>query len=122
MILTSFIENVNQYINHMKIKQTYISMKSDINTSTLSRILNGSRDITGTEMECIAKALGKTVAYFLDESFTLPAIPTASPTVSFYAGEPNKAQEKFALQLIEMLENADEIIGARARFMMDLVD
>lgn len=118
--MTNFIENVNQYIDHMKIKQTYISMKSDINTSTLSRILNGSRDITITEMERIAKALGKTAAYFLDESFTLPAIPPSSPTVSFYAGEPNKAQEKFALKLIEMLENADEILGARARFMMDI--
>ncbi len=118
--MTNFIENVNQYINHMKIKQTYISMKSDINTSTLSRILNGSRDITITEMERISKALGKTAAFFLDDNFTLPSIPTASSTAVLYAGEPNKAQEKFALQLIEMLENADEIIGARARFMMDI--
>ena len=81
-------------------------------------VVHGSRDLTISEMACIAKALGKTAAYFLDENFTLPTIPSTSPTSIFYAGEPNKALEKFALQLIEMLENADEILGAKARFMI----
>lgn len=38
--------------------------------------------------------------------------------VVFYAGEPTKKQEKFAFQLIELLDNAEEILGGEERFMM----
>lgn len=119
--MVKYIENINVYLTHMKIKQTYVSLKSGINTSTLSRILNGSRDVNISEMEKIAKALGKKVDYFLDEKFELPVIPNPSaPNVVFYAGEPDKEQERFAMQLIELLDNAEEVLGAEARFMMKI--
>ena len=52
--MTKFIENVNSYLSQMKIKQTYISLKSGIDTKKLSRILTGTQDVSGADMEKIA--------------------------------------------------------------------
>ncbi len=38
--MTKYIENVNTYLNYMKIKQTYISFKTGIDKNKLLRILN----------------------------------------------------------------------------------
>ncbi|MBO5069339.1 MAG: helix-turn-helix transcriptional regulator [Roseburia sp.] len=116
--MVKYIENVNAYITQMKIKQTYISLKSGINTSTLSRILNGSREVSISEMEKISSALGEKVEYFLNENFSVPEIPKAiSNSIVFYAGEPSKEQEQFAMQLLELFENVDEVLSAKGRFM-----
>ncbi|MEZ3486626.1 MAG: helix-turn-helix domain-containing protein [Lachnospiraceae bacterium] len=117
--MAEYIENLNAYITHMKIKQTYISRKTGINTSTLSRILNESREVNISEMEKITQALGKKAEFFMNEEFTLPAYPQDDAhKVVFYAGEPTKRQEEFALHLLEMLDNAEEVLGAKGRFMM----
>ena len=57
--MTKYIENVNVYLSQMKIKQTYISLKTGIDGKKLSRILTGVQDINSTDMEKIASALGK---------------------------------------------------------------
>lgn len=115
--MANYIDNVNLYITKMKIKQTFVSFKSGINTSTLSRILNGSREVSLSEMEKIAKALGKKVDFFLDENFYVPEIPTvASSNIVFYVGEPGREQEKVAMQLLELLENVDEVLSVKWRF------
>ena len=44
--MTKYIKNVNAYLSQMKIKQTYISLKTGINQKKLSRILTGAQDIT----------------------------------------------------------------------------
>lgn len=72
--MTRFIENVNVYLSQMKIKQTYISLKTGIDTKKLSRILRGMQDISGTDMEKIANALGQKVEDFLNDSFSVPKI------------------------------------------------
>ncbi len=119
--MAKYIENLNKYITHMKIKQAYISFKTGIGTSALSRILNGGREINISEMEKIAGALGKKAEYFMDDNFVLPKSPNQSESnVVFYAGEPSKEQEKFALQLIELLDNAEEVLGAEGRYMMKI--
>lgn len=113
----NYIDNVNLYIAKMKIKQTFVSLKSGINTSTLSRILSGAREVTLPEMEKIASALGKKVEFFLDEKFSVPEIPnTMAEEIVFYVGEPSKEQEKVAMQLLELLENVDEVLSAKWRF------
>lgn len=115
--MANYIDNVNLYITKMKIKQTFVSFKSGINTSTLSRILNGSREVNLSEMEKIAKALGKKVEFFLDENFSVPELPTAaSENIVFYVGEPSKEQEKVAMQLLELLENVDEVLSSKGRY------
>lgn len=119
--MANYIENVNAYISQMKIKQTFVSLKSGINTSTLSRILNGSREINFSEMEKIANALGRNAEYFMSEDFSVSEISNkAEPNVVFYAGNPTEQQEKFAQQLIELLDNAEEILGAKGRYMMNM--
>ena len=37
--------------------------------------------------------------------------------IAFYAGEPSKKQEQIAKQLVELMENIDEVMSAKHRFM-----
>lgn len=117
--MVKFVQNVNDYLAQMKIKQTYVSMKTGINPSTLSRILNGSRKINASEMELIAKAVGKPIEFFLDGN-GIRGISSnmAASKVFCYAGEPTKEQEKITLDLVALLENIDEVLGAKSRYMM----
>ena len=117
--MSMFIENVNRYLSQMKIKQTFVSLKSGIDTKKLSRILTGVQDINSTDMERIAKALGQKTEYFLSDDFTVvPVAKFAETPVAFYVGEPSKEQEEYAMQLIELIANADQILSAKGRFMM----
>lgn len=120
-VLTKYIENVNAYLSQMKVKQMYLSRKTGIEKNKLSRILNGLQEISGTDMEKIAGALGQKTEYFLSEKFQLPKEAScAEPEVVFYAGEPSKEQVEFAKQLIELIENADVILGAEGRYKMSV--
>ena len=98
--MTKYIENLNLYLDARKIKQTYLSMKTGIDAKKMSRILNGVQDITGTDMEKISAALGE-----------------KPEKVTFYAGEPAKEQEKIANTLLKLLENIDEVMSAKGRFL-----
>lgn len=117
--MTKYIQNVNTYLSQKKIKQTFVSLKSGIDSKKLSRILNSKQSINDTDMEKIAKALGKTIEYFLSDNFVVQEDVFASTKQAvFYAGEPSGEQEEFALQLIELVENVDEVLGAKGRFEM----
>ena len=72
--MTKYIENVNVYLSQMKIKQTYISLKTGIDGKKLSRILTGVQDINSTDMEKIASALGKKMDFFMKDSFFMQEI------------------------------------------------
>lgn len=121
--MSKYIENVNTYLSHMKIKQTFVSLKSGIETSKLSRILTGTQDVTSADMEKIAKSLGQKVEYFLSDDFVLPNVVNLVTTeVAFYAGEPSKEQEEFAMKLIDFIENIDEVLGAKNRFMNGIME
>lgn len=115
--MTKFINNLNIYLSEMKIKQTYLSLITGIDKNKLSRLLTGSQDESGTDMEIIAEALGKKVEFFLSDSFAVPEINSFSmKKITFYAGEPSERQEQIASQLMELLENMDEVMSARNRF------
>ena len=102
----------------MKIKQTYISLKSGIDTKKLSRILTGAQDINSTDMEKIANALGQKTEFFLSDTFCIPPIREFMPEkIAFYAGEPTERQEKIAEKLVKLLENIDEVLSAKQRFL-----
>lgn len=116
--MTKYIENVNVYLTQMKIKQTYISFKTGIDRNKLSRILNGIQDITGTDMEKISKALGQRTQFFLDDSFYVA--PNGEPgeeKIVFYAGNPTKEQDVIAENLRKLMENIDEVMSAKQRFV-----
>ncbi|MCD8241556.1 MAG: hypothetical protein LUD73_03955, partial [Lachnospiraceae bacterium] len=64
------------------------------------------------------KALGKKPAYFLEDSFRIPRILDFEPEkITFYAGEPTEKQEKIADKLLQLMENIDEVMSAKHRFL-----
>ncbi|HIS46930.1 MAG TPA: helix-turn-helix transcriptional regulator [Candidatus Scybalocola faecigallinarum] len=116
--MTKYIENVNAYLSQMKIKQTYISLKTGIDKNKLSRILTGTQDVSATDMEKIANALGKKIEFFLNDTFCVPRIMDFEPEkISFYAGEPTQKQEQIANKLLQLMENIDEVMSAKYRFV-----
>ena len=70
--MTKFISNVNKYLSEMKIKQTYLSMITGIDKNKMSRLLTGSQEESGTDMEKIVRGLGKNVEFFLADSISIP--------------------------------------------------
>lgn len=116
--MTKFIENINTYLSQMKIKQTYLSLKTGIDPKKLSRILTGSQDISSADMEKISKALGQEMTFFLSDPFCVPKITEFAPEkIAFYAGEPTQKQEEISAKLIQLMENIDEVMSAKYRFM-----
>lgn len=116
-VMTKFVSNLNTYLSEMKIKQTYLSLITGIDKNKLSRLLTGSQDESGTDMEQIAQALGKNIEFFLADSFTIPKENSfAVNKIEFYAGEPSDKQAEIASLLMELMENIDEVISAKSRF------
>lgn len=116
--MTKYIENVNAYLSQMKIKQTYVSLKTGIDAKKLSRILTGTQDINSTDMEKIANALGQKLEFFLSEEFCVPKINEFIPEkIAFYAGNPTVQQEEIAEKLVKLMENIDEVMSAKYRFL-----
>ncbi len=115
--MTKFISNINKYLSEMKIKQSYLCMVTGIEKNKMSRLLTGTQEESGTDMEKIARGLGKSVEFFLSDSINIPQVGgTAINKVAFYAGEPSKKQEQIAKQLMELMENIDEVMSAKNRF------
>ncbi len=115
--MTKFISNVNKYLSEMKIKQTYLSMITGIDKNKMSRLLTGSQEESGTDMEKIARGLEKNIEFFLADAINIPQVGSfAINKIAFYAGEPSHKQEQIAKQLMELMENIDEVISAKSRF------
>ena len=115
--MTKFISNVNKYLSEMKIKQTYLSMITGIDKNKMSRLLTGSQEESGTDIEKIAYGLGKSIEFFLGDSIIIPQVGNFSMNkIAFYAGEPSYKQEQVANQLMELMENIDEVMSAKSRF------
>ena len=97
--MTKFISNVNKYLSEMKIKQSYLSMVTGIDKNKMSRLLTGSQEESGTDMEKIARGLGKSIGFFLKESMSISQVGSSSMNkIAFYAGEHSKKQEQIAKQ------------------------
>lgn len=119
--MTKYVENVNAYLSQMKIKQAYVSLKTGIEKNKLSRILKGSQEVSCPDMEKIAKALGQKIEFFLSEEFRVSEVDfVAEPEIAFYAGSPSEEQVAFAKKLVELIENADVVLGAEERFKMSV--
>lgn len=115
--MTKFMSNVNKYLSEMKIKQTYLAMVTGMDKNKISRLLTGSQEESGTDMEKIARGLGKSVEFFLTDTINIPQIGSFSMNkIAFYAGEPSRKQEQVARQLMELMENIDEVMSAKSRF------
>lgn len=116
--MQKFIENVNAYLSQMKIKQTYVSLKTGIDIKKLSRLLTSSQPINGEDMEKIAQSLGKKVEFFISDSFQVASLDNCMvEKIAFYAGNPTSQQDAFAEKLEKLMENIDEVLSAKQRFL-----
>lgn len=116
--MTRYIENINAYLSQMKIKQSYISMRSGIDQKKLSRILTGAQDISSADMEKLAAALGQKMEFFLKEPFALPKPESyLSDRIAFYGGNPTRRQQDIADSLLKLIENIDEVLSAKESFL-----
>ena len=122
--MTKYVENVNAYLSQMKIKQTYISLKTGMDKNKLSRILTGKqKKVDSTDMELIANALGYKMDFFLAEDFSVPdVVDVSTAEFAFYAGEPTKQQQEIAMKLIDLIENVDEVLGAKDRYVNAIME
>ena len=94
--MTKFVENVNAYLSQTKIEQTYVCLKTGIDTKKLLRILTGAQDVSRPDMEKIANALGQKLEYFLSDAFCVPQISEFVPEkIAFYAGNPSEELIQF---------------------------
>ena len=115
--MTKFIINVNKYLSEMKIKQAYLSMITGIDKNKMSRLLTGSQEESGTDMEKIARGLGQNVEFFLADTIPIPHFDSSSVAkIAFYAGEPSGEQEQMAAELTELMGTIDEVLSAKSRF------
>lgn len=110
---TIFIKNVNKYLKCFNIKQSYISLKTGISEDIIKSILNGNLCPDNMQMQCIANALGKNKEYFKQKELTISV-----PKFDFNDEENsqkqlNENQKKIVSDMIEIIKNADEILGAK---------
>ena len=116
--MTKYIENVNTYLSQMKIKQTYISLKTGIDQKKLSRILTGEQDINATDMEKIANALGQKMEFFQSNTFCVPQMNDFEPDkIVFHGGYSTEKQNEIAEKLEKLMANIDEVMSAKYRFL-----
>ncbi len=116
--MTKYIENVNTYLNYMKIKQTYISFKTGIDKNKLLRILKGIQDINSSDMEKIAESLGQKTQFFLSESFQISSMEEDyAEKIGYYEGDLMEEQDGIVGKLKKLMDNIDEVMSAKKRFL-----
>ena len=114
--MSAFIENVNKYLKVNGIRQKFLSIRSGMSEDKISKLLNGKKKINEAEMDSISKALGKSVNFFLDDSF-IARNAAGNGRLAFYAGEPGEDQMKVAYELVEFIENMDEVLNSSSWYL-----
>lgn len=108
--MSTFIENVNEYIKQRKFKNRYISLMTGWDESKVSRTLNekSTRGISDGDKEILAEALGETVEFFMTSSIEdMRLQPTLSSQLAFSAGKLSEKDVLIAEYVIEMLRYHD---------------
>ncbi len=119
--MSIFVKNVNDYIMTKKIKQSYIALKSGMNTNKVSRILNQTQIPNEQDMDSISKALGKSMEFFVSSNFKIDEPEYNLEQVAFYSGNVNGANSKVVSDCIDLLENIHSILG-REKTLVDMIN
>ena len=61
--------------------------------------------------------IAEAIREYVNETEGLEFYEQEPEKVTFYAGEPAKEQEKTANTLLKLLENIDEVMSAKGRFL-----
>lgn len=106
-----FIRNVNQFLDERNIKQNYISMLTGWDKSKVSRILNGGKDITYSEMETLAEALGQDIEFFMGNTEDMRVKNTTREQIACFAGQLEDDDLETAHLLVELFQFYDALTG-----------
>ncbi len=115
--MSKFTDNINAYMSAKKIKNNFISLKTGLDSSKLSRILNGKQPATELEISLISNALGHDATYFLKDDIIIPTTDDYIGTVALcYAGNPTASQKDTFDKLVALAENVEYIMSAKTDF------
>lgn len=110
--MTTFIENVNKYLAHYKIKNSFLVKMTKIEKNKLSRLLTEKQNVQLEDMEAISKALSKNISYFMQETLGLQKVEYKEDAhIAFYMGEVDEKKKALANDVFDFLENVDAILG-----------
>ncbi|MCT4595455.1 MAG: helix-turn-helix domain-containing protein [Anaeromicrobium sp.] len=121
--MNNFVKNVNKYIKYHGIKQSFISLKSNIEKNKLSRLLNGKQDILQEDMKKIALALDKNIIDFLNDDIVVNTVEyEESTSIAFYMGTPTREKENFANLIFDFIEHIDAVLGVKDKLNKNALD
>lgn len=121
--MTIFTKNLNEYINHYGIKQSFIAKRAEIEKNKLSRILNGIQDVTYEDMLSLSNALDKDLNYFIQEKLDLSTADYKESTaIAFYMGSVDESKENLANQIFDLIEYIDAILGICKKLQKDALE
>ncbi len=113
-----FIDNFKTYIDTMKYKQSFIATKSGIHVQTLSRLMTGKQEIKEEEMLKLARSVHREIGYFLSDNFVLEVSNEGVSPAACYMGNSVKDKEELILDLKELAESIDSILGKSFRLQL----
>lgn len=118
--MSKFIKNLNDYIEHYNIKNSFIVKMTGIEKNKFSRLLNGKQDIQYEDMEKISVSLGKETTYFMQENLNLTKTQYEDSTdIGFYMGAVDEEKKELANQIFDLLDNIDAILGIQKKIDKD---
>ena len=84
----------------------------------LSRILTGVQDIKQHRYGKNSICVGEKNGFLYERFFFIPQISDyTQEKIAFYAGNPTERQNEIAGKLENLMENIDEVMSAKHRFM-----
>ncbi|MTI67415.1 MAG: hypothetical protein FH753_12590 [Firmicutes bacterium] len=121
--MAAFIKNLNEYINHHKIKKSFIIKRTGIEKNKFSRLLNSKQDIRYEDMKVIAEALGKEISFFLQDELELTSTDyKKTVSIGFYMGAPDEDKKELANLTFDFLEHIDAILGINKKLKKDALE
>lgn len=104
-----FKKNVNKYITEKKIRKSNVALRAKIDRTTLDRYLKNDTKIGIDEMKLIARALRKTVEYFMKDDFVVEDY--FHQELAFFSGSPTEEQLETTKKLIEFIRYHDAVVS-----------
>lgn len=107
--MNKFIENVNIYLKERHIKNNYLIMQTGWDKSKISRVLNGAKDITYSEMETLADALGQSFDFFMQDADAMKVPIGPREQIACFAGTLKEEDLNAAHKLVELFQFYDSL-------------
>ena len=108
--MKTFIENINEYLKGKSIKNSYVSMITGWDKSKVSRLLNGEVDIRMDDAQQLSEALGKDLAFFLEEREQLLQDIHRPRRFVFYAGRLENKDRALAKNMLDLFRYYDSLV------------